>query len=206
MNDPKTTARVQGLYGLITGQKLGNDPESVQVRVNIIRELERLLRTDFKSTEDFHFKIKSYLTNGKAQGPGKQLRNARRKMKFSQSRLALEFNCSRQFITQMENGNRPLTKEALSLVELTNYPVFNKGLILKQLRETDSQAIPNHAEPDFACQNVVDSKGVLAIKNEGHGYFKSESITRRPSDARQSKGGAHGDDASPELTTDGREK
>ena len=169
MNNDPQVERIRGLYGIICRGELGNDADSVQARVNIIRQLEKLIKADFKTTEDFHFKIKSYLTKGRALGPDKQLRNARKKMKFSQARLAVELGCSQQFITQMENGNRPLTKEALLMVELAGFPVFNKALILKQLQESREKPISPYGEGRFACENVVDSKGVLATENGGHG-------------------------------------
>jgi len=39
--------------------------DSVQMRIAIVRELERLTKADFKSTQDFHFKIKSFLSKGR---------------------------------------------------------------------------------------------------------------------------------------------
>jgi len=53
--------RVQNLYAIIANRQLGEDPESMWARVNIIRELERIIRQNFKSAADFHSKINAWL-------------------------------------------------------------------------------------------------------------------------------------------------
>jgi len=58
---PEQIERVKSLYSIIANSQLGNDPESLQTRVDIIRELERITRQDFKSTADFHSKINAWL-------------------------------------------------------------------------------------------------------------------------------------------------
>jgi len=59
--NPAQIERVKGLYSIIANRQLGNDPEGLQTRVDIIRELERITRQDFKSTADFHAKINAWL-------------------------------------------------------------------------------------------------------------------------------------------------
>ena len=59
--NPEQIERVKSLYSIIANRQLGNDPESLQTRVDIIRELERITRQDFKSTTDFHSKINAWL-------------------------------------------------------------------------------------------------------------------------------------------------
>lgn len=130
-------ARVQVLHKIICDRKLASDIESVQARIGITRELEKLLGTDFKDTQDFHFKIQSFLTKGRTESPGVQLKKARKKMRWTQVDLAKGLCCSQQFIAAMEKNKKPLTKEAIKFIELTSYPVFNKRLIIKQLKETD---------------------------------------------------------------------
>lgn len=58
---PEQIERVKSLYAIIANRQLGSDPESLQARVDIIRELERITRQDFKSTADFHAKINAWL-------------------------------------------------------------------------------------------------------------------------------------------------
>lgn len=53
--------RVKNLYSVICNGELPDTPEAMNTRVNIIRELEKLTRSDFKSTLDFHQKIGSFL-------------------------------------------------------------------------------------------------------------------------------------------------
>jgi transcriptional regulator with XRE-family HTH domain len=150
---------------------LGDDADSVQKKIGIIRELERLTKSDFKNTDDFHAKIKTFLTNGKALSPGKQLQIARKKMGYTQTRLGVELGCSQPFIAQMERNERPLIKQAVFLIELTNYPVFDKALILKQLHENDKKdngsRLPPYAQPEFAYKNLIDFKGLTGHKNGG---------------------------------------
>jgi hypothetical protein len=58
---PEQIERVKSLYSIIANRQLGNDPESLQTRVDIIRELEKITRKGFKSTDDFHAKINAWL-------------------------------------------------------------------------------------------------------------------------------------------------
>jgi len=58
---PEQIERVKSLYSIIANRQLGSDPGSLQTRVDIIRELERITRQDFKSTADFHAKINAWL-------------------------------------------------------------------------------------------------------------------------------------------------
>lgn len=58
---PEQIERAHSLYSIIANRQLGSDPESLQTRVDIIRELERITRQDFKSTADFHAKINAWL-------------------------------------------------------------------------------------------------------------------------------------------------
>jgi len=164
MDEKELRDRIGGFYKIICGNRLGDDFNSTQKKTRVIQELEKLLKTDFKNTEDFHFKIKSYLKTGQAVSPGKQLQRARKKMEMSQIRISLELECSRDVVAKMENGKRPLSKNALLLIELTNYPNFNKSLILKQLQEYRTKSTLDHEEPPFSHKNVVDSKQVARAK------------------------------------------
>lgn len=57
----ETIERIHNLYSVIANRQLGNTPESLNTRVNIVRELERLTRQQFESTADFHSKITGIL-------------------------------------------------------------------------------------------------------------------------------------------------
>jgi hypothetical protein len=60
---PEQIERVKSLYSIIANRQIGGDPGSIQTRVDIIRELERITRQDFKSTDDFHAKINAWIIN-----------------------------------------------------------------------------------------------------------------------------------------------
>jgi hypothetical protein len=59
--------RVQNLYAVTANRQLGNNPESMWVRVNIIRELERITKQSFNSTADFHSKINAWIIKKQAE-------------------------------------------------------------------------------------------------------------------------------------------
>ncbi len=57
----ETIDRIHNLYSIIANKQLGNGPESINTRVNIVRELERLTKHQFSSTSDFHSRISEIL-------------------------------------------------------------------------------------------------------------------------------------------------
>jgi len=61
---PEVVERVKELYSVISNKQLGD--ESLQRRVDIVRELERLTGQEFLSTSDFHGKIISWLMDKKS--------------------------------------------------------------------------------------------------------------------------------------------
>jgi len=48
-------------YNIIAERALGDDPNSIQNRVNIVRSLENACRTCFFNTRDFHDKCRGYI-------------------------------------------------------------------------------------------------------------------------------------------------
>mgnify|MGYP000919099503 CR=1 FL=1 len=60
-NNETSIERVNNLYSVICNGELPDTPEAINTRVNIIRELEKLTKSDFKSTLDFHQKVGSFL-------------------------------------------------------------------------------------------------------------------------------------------------
>ena len=101
--------------------------------VEKIRTEEELLKTSFRDTKDYEFKLRSFKEKGKAENQNVLLKKARKKMGWSQRRLATELGISQQFVAQMEMGRRTLTPTSLALLELVNFPVFDKQLIMQQL-------------------------------------------------------------------------
>jgi hypothetical protein len=59
---PEAKARIRRLYSIISDRNLdGRNPKVVQDRVEILREMEGILRTSFLNTKDFRAKISRFL-------------------------------------------------------------------------------------------------------------------------------------------------
>jgi hypothetical protein len=56
--------QVKGLYAIICNHQGGDGPDAVQVRVNVIRELEKITNTRFSNTKHFHQKVGEYMSGG----------------------------------------------------------------------------------------------------------------------------------------------
>ena len=135
--------------------------------VEKIRTEEELLKTSFRDTKDYEFKLRSFKEKGKAENQNVLLKKARKKMGWSQQRLAVALGISQSLVTQMELGTRPLTPTSLALLELINFPVFDKQLIIQQLQESRKKPISTYAPPQFCAKNPIDSKQVTDAQNEG---------------------------------------
>lgn len=84
-----------------------------------VRELENLLRTDFRNTADFHAKCQSFLSTGAVEGAGDQLKKVRESIGWGQIQLAKELKCSQQLVSFMEKGQRKLTRRAAEFIKST---------------------------------------------------------------------------------------
>lgn len=69
--------RVKNLYSVICNGELPDSPEAINTRVNIIRELEKLTRSDFKSTLDFHQKVGAFLIKAESDFQKEALQSLR---------------------------------------------------------------------------------------------------------------------------------
>ncbi len=137
MEEPMSDVeRAKNLYAIISNRELGNDPDAVQLRVNIVRELEKLTCSDFRDTADFNRQAGAFVICESSNG--NKLRRFRQSKKWSQGELAIHLGVSQQFVAQMESGRRPLIDKALSLILLRD-------------------ALP-YAPTQFACETTVDSK------------------------------------------------
>jgi len=86
-----------------------NDIDSVQWRVLLVRCLENLLKTKFESTRDFKRKVGDYLKNfdGRRAPVGERIRKARKKLGWTQKRLAEHLGFKRHVtILNYEKGLR----------------------------------------------------------------------------------------------------
>jgi DNA-binding transcriptional regulator YiaG len=111
--------RVKYLYKTVCDKKLGNNPKSVQRRIAIVRELEASLGTDFRDTQDFHFKVRSFLARGATEGAGDQLKKAKKDMGLSQIEMAKVLKCSQQLVSKMEKGKVKLSRKAVEFINST---------------------------------------------------------------------------------------
>jgi transcriptional regulator with XRE-family HTH domain len=135
-----------------------------------VRALEIAMNADFKDTADFHYKVKSFLSKGRPESACMQLKKSRKKMGWKQIQLANMLGCSQQFVANMENGKSPLTKRAISFIELTHFPVFRKDVIIKQLLEARREASLGHVEGQNGCMGGTDSKEVTEAPEGVRGH------------------------------------
>jgi len=62
MTTPEEKAKVNSLYGIICDRKFDHsDPKLVQDRVEIIRQMEGIMKASFLNTKDFHAKTRLFL-------------------------------------------------------------------------------------------------------------------------------------------------
>lgn len=112
---PEQIERVKSLYAIIANRQLGSDPESLQARVDIIRELERITKQEFLSTADFHQKINSFiLKRGSIRNDAVRFQTKRIELGLTQEELSRILGVSVRIIKHWEAGTRPLSKLGLS--------------------------------------------------------------------------------------------
>jgi DNA-binding XRE family transcriptional regulator len=82
------------------------------MRLNIIRALERELKTGFIDSYDFRRKMDSFCAHGKKVrlSDGRKLREARKAKKWTQQALADCLGCTRRTIIRYESNAEPLSK------------------------------------------------------------------------------------------------
>jgi len=99
-------ATVKALYDQLCKGKGGG--------VLSVEFFEHLTGEEFKSTRDFHKKMKNYLQGGFFRG--EHLKHYRTKMNFSQHRLSLKLECGQRYVSDMENNRKPLNLKTVSLL------------------------------------------------------------------------------------------
>jgi DNA-binding XRE family transcriptional regulator len=106
-------------YRDILEHKYSDTADGVFMRVNIIRALEKELKTEFIDSYDFRRKMDSFCAHGKKIRftDGRKLREARRAKKWTQAGLADHLGYTRQTIIRYENNSEPLSKKALIWLE-----------------------------------------------------------------------------------------
>jgi DNA-binding XRE family transcriptional regulator len=106
--------RARDLYAIICNKELGDEPGAVATRVEIIEELERITCSSFWNTEDFHRVVSAFIA--KKSGYGEKLKFYRKKKKWTQAMLAIHLGISQSLVAAMENGKKPLSDKARSLI------------------------------------------------------------------------------------------
>lgn len=115
MNGTEDIERVEQLYSIISNRQLPDDPDSVQKKIDIIRELEKITKQEFLSTADFHQKINSFiLKRGSIRNDAVRFQTKRIELGLTQEELSRILGVSVRIIKHWEAGTRPLSKLGLS--------------------------------------------------------------------------------------------
>jgi len=106
--------RVRNFYRIISNRLLDDDPENFQRRIDIIRELEKLTRQEFLSTQDFHEKVNLWIRKrGGICSDAIRFQEARKNAGLTQNQLAEILRVSVRRIKHWEAGTKELPKRAL---------------------------------------------------------------------------------------------
>jgi len=100
---------VKKIYQVLCNTNGFLDDFSVQWRVNAVRYLERLLRSEFRNTRDLRRKVDNYLQNYQIRkgSVGERIKKARKKLGWTQKRLADHFGFKKHVtILNYEKGLR----------------------------------------------------------------------------------------------------
>jgi len=111
-NDLSRVEVVKNLYAILCIDDYDRYP--LDLRAQIVGELEKLTCSDFKNTQELHHKIGMFLV--RQDTPAKQLKEMRIKKGWSQDTLGAYLGISQPFVVQMEKGRKPLTGRALAFI------------------------------------------------------------------------------------------
>ena len=115
MNGLNDIERVKQLYAIIVHGQLPDDPDSIQKKIDIIRELEKITKQEFLSTADFHQKINSFiLKRGSIRNDAVRFQTKRIELGLTQEELSRVLGVSIRRIKHWEAGTRPISKLGLS--------------------------------------------------------------------------------------------
>jgi DNA-binding XRE family transcriptional regulator len=109
---------IRRLYSIICNRELGDDPDSMQKRVDIIMHLESVTGKQFRNTKEFHEVVSQLITReGEKLIPiNKQFRIKRSNLDLDQAELAKQLNVDRRTIIRWEKGSTPLTPNAIQWI------------------------------------------------------------------------------------------
>lgn len=97
------------MYQVLSDPNRPADASSLQQRINIVRCLEKLLRTEFENTRDLKMKTQKYLINYEIRRTpvNERIKKARRKKRWTQKELAQHLGYKSHVpITYFEKGLR----------------------------------------------------------------------------------------------------
>lgn len=110
--EPETIEKARAYYAIICNRENGN---GFQERVNIIRYLEKVLKTDFKSTKDFHQKIDAFFMRHDKFGGGR-LNEKQNEMHWPDEVMALYLRISTPHLSNMKANRSPLNNLAVQFI------------------------------------------------------------------------------------------
>ena len=115
MNGIEDIERVRQLYAIIVHRQLSDDPDSIQKKIDIIRELDKITKQEFLSTADFHQKINSFiLKRASIRNDAVRFQQKRKDLGLTQEELSRVLGVSIRRIKHWEAGTRPISKLGLS--------------------------------------------------------------------------------------------
>lgn len=118
------------IYQLISDPNRATDSYSVAVRTDLVRYLEKTLRTEFKNTRDCREKMEKYLGGYdlRLRPPNERVKRARKKMGWTQKELAEYLGYSTHVaVHQFELGKRFPSARILQWVEGVECNIKKRG-------------------------------------------------------------------------------
>jgi ribosome-binding protein aMBF1 (putative translation factor) len=124
--------KTKELYEIIRNREFGDDPTSVQGRLDIIRQLEFITGKQFRTSSEFHREVQAYIDNGgeRLKSLGKRIRKARKAKKWTLKRLAAElgFKSHSAFILYEQEKRLPAREVMEWLLREEKKPKPNMSL------------------------------------------------------------------------------
>ena len=139
--EQETVENVRSYYGIICNRENGY---GIQERVNIIGYLEKVLRTDFKDTKDFHRKIDAFFMRHDNFGGGR-LNEKQNEMHWPNEVMTSYLRCSLSHLSSMRLNKKPLSKLAVQFINESHEESISeakrRGIITKSTGDNASKNV-----------------------------------------------------------------
>lgn len=111
--------RAKNLYTIIVNGELGDDAQGVAMRVEIIGELEKITKKQFRNTAEFHREVSAFLARKSRvkETAGTRLQRARKKAGMTIRALAAVFNVTKMTVIRWEQNKHPLPPSVIEWME-----------------------------------------------------------------------------------------